>query len=191
MAAVLVEYLDAAEPLSFEDVAAQARIDGEEERDFVESVVIPGARQAAETKTGAAIRKARYIERLPAFPAGDFPLSIGQVTAVDSVTWRSASGDTLVLDPSLYEVIQEGRETRLAPIGTTPWPNASAVTITYQAGADLAHFPTVRSWMLLAAGWAYDQRELFALAQGRQAIEEMPSGFADALLAPITVPPRF
>lgn len=190
MAAVLVEYLDEAEPLTYDDVAAQARIDGNDEQDFVTSVVIPAARQAAETKSGAAIRKARYTERLAAFPAGEFPLSVGQVTEVESVTWRSASGDTAPLDQSLYEVIQAGRETLLAPLGKR-WPRAVAVTITYQAGTDLAKFPSVRTWMLLAAAWAWDQRELFLVAQTRQAVMEMPAGHADTLLHPITVPPRF
>lgn len=190
MAAVLVEYIDDAEPLTYEDVVTQARIDGDDERDFIESIVIPAARQAAETKSGAAIRKARYVERLAVFPAGDFPLSVGQVTEVEGVTWRSASGDTATLDPSLYEVIQAGRETLLAPLGKR-WPGAVAVTITYQAGADLAKLPSVRTWMLLAASWFCDNRELFLLAQTRQAVMEMPSGFADALLHPITVPPRF
>jgi hypothetical protein len=37
MAAVLIEYLDDAEPLTFEDVAIQCRIDGDEEREFIEA----------------------------------------------------------------------------------------------------------------------------------------------------------
>ncbi|MPW17880.1 hypothetical protein GCT13_13270 [Paraburkholderia sp. CNPSo 3157] len=190
MGAVLVEYLDDMEPLTYEDVAAQARIDASDESSFITSIIIPGARQAAETKSGAAIRKGRYTERLPAFPVGDFPLSIGQVTEVESVSWRSASGETATLDPSSYEVIQVGRETRLAPLGSQ-WPRAAAVTFTYQAGTDLDKFPSVRAWMLLAAAWFYDNRELFLIAQTRQAVMEMPTGFADALLHPITVPPRF
>jgi uncharacterized phiE125 gp8 family phage protein len=190
MAAVLVEYIDEAEPLTYEDVAAQARIFGDDEQDFVTSIVIPGARQAAETKSGAAIRKARYTERLAAFPVSDFPLSVGQVSKVECVTWRSPSGDTATLDPSSYEVIQAGRETLLAPL-VRHWPRATAVTITYQAGTDISKFPSVRAWMLLAASWFYDNRELFLLAQTRQSVMEMPAGFADTLLDPITVPARF
>lgn len=188
MAAVLVEYLDDAEPLSFEDVAAQCRIDDDAEREFVESVVIPGARQAAESKSGAAIRKARYVERLAGFPLGEFPLSVGQALSVDSVEVRDASAGTTTLDPGAYELVQLGRETLIAPSAAARWPHARAVTITYQAGIDIALYPSVRSWMLLAAAWAYDHRELFSEGQ---AIAEMPGGYADVLLLPITVPPRF
>jgi hypothetical protein len=42
--------------------------------------------------------------------------------------------------------------------------------------------------MLLAAAWAYENQELFSSGQS---VVAMPGGFADALLIPITVPPRF
>ncbi|MDR5833352.1 hypothetical protein [Caballeronia sp. LZ034LL] len=188
MAAVLLEYLDDTEPLAFEDVAAQCRIDDEDERDFIERIVIPGARQAAESKSGAAVRKARYVERFNGFPQGDFALSIGQVLCVENIQSRTGSEALTTLDPSNYEIVQLGRETLLAPAYNSSWPEASAVFITYRAGIDLARYPSVRSWMLLASAWAYDHRELFARGQG---INEMPGGYADVLLAPICVPSRF
>ncbi|AOI88977.1 hypothetical protein [Burkholderia pseudomultivorans] len=188
MAAVLVEYLDDVEPLTFEEVAIQCRIDDEDERQFVENIVIPGARQAAERKSGAAIRKARYVERLAGFPAGEFSLSVGQVLGVDSIEARDATGFASTLDPGGYEVVQLGRETLCAPLGTARWPHASVVTITYRAGIDIDKHPSVRSWMLLAAAWAYDHRELFSEGQ---TVAQMPDGYADLLLDSITVPPRF
>ncbi|MDR5777548.1 MULTISPECIES: hypothetical protein [unclassified Caballeronia] len=187
MAALLLKYLDA-EPLTFEDVAAQCRIDDEDERDFIERTVIPGARQAAESKSGAAIRHARYVERFASFPRGEIPLSTGQVLTVESVQSRIASEELTTLDSNTYEVVQLGRETLLAPKANRAWPDASTVLITYQAGIDLSRYPSVRSWMLLAAAWAYDHRELYARGQ---AIGEMPGGYADVLLAPICVPSRF
>ncbi|KVH55278.1 hypothetical protein [Burkholderia cepacia] len=188
MAAVLIEYLDDAEPLTFEDVAIQCRIDGDEEREFIEHTVIPGARHAAERKSGAAIRKARYFERLAGFPRGDFPLSIGQVLSVDSIEIRDATGAASTLDPKGYELVQLGREAWCAVLGSADWPHARAVTITYQAGIDIDKHPSVRSWMLLAAAWAYDHRELFSEGQG---VAQMPEGYSDLLLDSITVPPRF
>lgn len=187
MAAVLVEYLGDAEPLTFEDVASQCRIDDDDERAFIEQVVIPGARQAAESKSGAAIRKARYVERLGFFPKGEIPLSVGQVFAMDAVAVRSMSGERLTLREAEFELVQLGRETILVPLNGH-WPTVGAPTLTYRAGIDLEHFPSVRSWMLLAAAWAYENRELFSSGQS---IVAMPSSFADALLTPITVPPRF
>ncbi|MDR5756498.1 hypothetical protein [Caballeronia sp. LZ035] len=187
MAAVLLEYLDV-EPLTFEDVAAQCRIDDEDEREFIERIVIPGARQAAESKSGAAIRKARYVERFAGFPQGDLVLSIGQILTVDSIQSRTASEALTTFDPNSYETVQLGRETLLTLFNGSSWPTASAVFITYQAGIDLERYPSVRSWMLLSAAWAYDHRELFA---NGQAIAAMPGGYADVLLAPICVPARF
>lgn len=187
MAAVLVEYLDDAEPLSFEDVSAQCRIDDEDEREFIERMVIPGVRQAAESKTGAAIRKARYVERLGAFPKGEIPLSVGQVFAVETVAIRSTSGEQFTLGEARFELIQLGRETLLAPVGGH-WPPVGTPTLTYRAGIDLDRFPSIRLWMLLSAAWAYENRELFSSGQS---VVAMPGGFADALLDPITVPPRF
>lgn len=188
MAAMLVEYLDQFEPLTFEDIAAQCRIDDHAERDFIERVVIPGARQAAETKSGAAIRKARYAEHLAGFPLGAFPLAIGQVLSVDGIEYRVDSLELMALDSSAYKLLQLGSETLIAPSDKTCWPDASAVTIKYQAGVDIERYPSVRSWILLAAAWAYDHRELFAKGQ---TITEMPGGYADVLLAPICIPPRF
>jgi hypothetical protein len=206
MAAVLIEYLDEAEPLTFDDVASQDRIDGTAEQSFVETIIIPAARQMAETKSGAAIRKARYVERLGRFPEifrvppfrqvahhrdFEFALAVGQVVEVDSITWRAQSGDISTLDPDGYELIQLGRETLLAPAYGKLWPRATEVTITYQAGADLSKYPGAKAWMLLAAAWAIENRELFLVAATRSAVMEMPAGYADALLGPITVPPRF
>ncbi|WP_174904246.1 hypothetical protein [Burkholderia pseudomultivorans] len=187
MGAVLLEYLDDAEPIAFEDVAAQCRIDDDDEREFIEHVLIPGARQAAESKSGAAIRNARYVERLGAFPRGEIPLSVGQVFAMESVAIRSDSAVPLTLSEAQYELIQLGRETLLAPVNGR-WPSAGAPTLTYRAGINLDRFPSVRAWMLLAAAWAYENRELFSSGQS---VIAMPSGFADALLDPVTVPPRF
>lgn len=188
MAAVLIQYLDDVEPLTYDDVAAQCRIDDDDERDFIEQIVIPSARQAAESKSGAAIRKARYVERHVAFPQGALSLSVGQVLCVEKLEIRDTSGQSSTLAASKYELVQLGRETLLAPLSEYQWPDVSAVTITYQAGIDLFRYPSVRYWMLLAAAWAYDHRELFARGQ---AVAAMPDGYADVLLAPICVPTRF
>src|SRR5438132_5766197 len=91
------------EPLTFADVAAQCRLDGEAERPFIESILIPAARQLAEQKTGAAIRPARYLETFPWFPAIlSLPLGLGQVIKVEQVRYRSVLNGELVWDPAAY-----------------------------------------------------------------------------------------
>lgn len=186
MPAVLVEYLED-EPVSLEAFDAQARVISDDERQYVESVILPGARQAAETRSGAAIRSARYAERLVRFPAGEIILSIGQVTEIERIEWRDSRGVMVPLVPEAYELVSDGRESRLAMLGGGAWPVASAVKILVKAGTDLEKHPSVRQWILLAAAWMYEQRELF----GAKEIFEMPQGYADGLLASIAVLPRF
>ena len=77
------------------------------------------------------------------------------------------------------------------------WPQtadvANAVSIVYRAGmlpADFASaFPSVIHWILLACGWAYENREMFLI--GKTAAIEMPASYVDSLLEPITVSTRF
>ncbi|WP_213305964.1 hypothetical protein [Paraburkholderia sacchari] len=189
MGAVLMEYLGD-EPLTLDDVMAQCRLDdaSELERELIETTWIPAARQAAETRTGSAIRPGVYRERLASFPVGHFALALGQVNKIRSVEWRSADGAVGELEDSAFELIHMGNESLIASSSDAAWPLAAAVTLTYEAGIDIARFPSVRHWLLLTVGWAYEQRELYNVGQ---AIESMPTDYTDSLLAPIRVPPRF
>ncbi|MBI3690120.1 MAG: phage gp6-like head-tail connector protein, partial [Mycolicibacterium aromaticivorans] len=56
----------ASEPVSLDEAKVQARIDSDltDDDGFIQATLIPGARQLAETRTGAAIRPARYRQRL-------------------------------------------------------------------------------------------------------------------------------
>ncbi len=189
MSITLIEYLGE-EPLRFEDVAAQCRLDGEAERAFIESTLIPAARQLAEQKTGAAIRPARYQETFPWFPATlSLPLGLGQVTKVEQLRYRSVLNGELVWDPAAYRLHYGSRTSWVEPVDQ--WPvtarSTEAVCIEYRAGLDLAHRPSVKQWLLLACAWLFEQRELYLVNQA----QPMPDAFADTLLADITVLPRF
>lgn len=193
MAATLVGYLDdSEEPLAFADIDTQCRLDGDEsERDWIEAVLIPGARQAAEAKTGVAIRAARYVERLKGFPADEWLLDRGHVIEIESIEYRDEHGNAQTLDLDDYELATVGNESLVERLNLHRWPRAKSVTITYTAGTEIGLYPGVKQWMLLAAGILYDQRELFLVSQSRQSITEFPESFADYLLVPISVPPRF
>jgi uncharacterized phiE125 gp8 family phage protein len=182
MAAVLVSWIEDAEPISVAEVKAQARILSGAEDALIADIIIPAARQLAETRTGAAIRKGIYRETVKAFPNGDLTLGKGRAFEVVSFTCAAA-----IVPSSDYELLQLGNDSVLGRTNT--WPAGGPVAIEYKAGVDLADFPTVKQWMLLACAWAFEQRELFA--HGQQAFAEMPSSYVDALLAPLQVPPRF
>ncbi|RJF99019.1 hypothetical protein [Noviherbaspirillum saxi] len=184
MTAVLVSWADANEPVTLADVAAQCRIDADDaeaEKDLIEKLIIPGARQLAETRSGAAIRKGTYREILRSFPEDEFPLSKGQATEVTSLKCGGA-----VVNPTTYQLINLGKESLLSP--SASWPASGTVEIEYEAGIDLEEYPSVKQWILMACAWAYSQRGLLLTGQK---VEEMPSSYVDSLLDPICTPPRF
>lgn len=157
------------EPLSLAEVKRHCRVDGDEEDELFEFAIIPGARALAESKTGAAIRHVRRCETVT-LPG---PLEVGQVLQVESVTVDGA--------PVVFTCAEAGRRTVVAADGLQ---GAQAV-VTYTAGIALEQHPSVRSWMLLACGAAYAQREIIAPGQ---ALQEMPRHYTDTMLASIDVP---
>ncbi|VEI25167.1 head-tail connector protein [Bordetella bronchiseptica] len=173
MAAVLVEYLpDGKEPVSVDEVKHNSRIDGDAEDQFIETVLIPAARQLAETRAGAAIRPARYRDLLPSLAS--FPLSLSQVREIDSIVVDGAE-----IPQNAYSLIELGKQTLI----DVPGYRGSGGLVTYQAGIeDMNAYPSVKSWILLAAGWLYENRDMAA---------ELPAGFLAVFLTPISQPPRF
>lgn len=177
-------WLDDAEPLTAAQVARQGRLDPDvaaDSSDYITTVIIPAARQAAESRAGSAIRKARYRDTLERIPAV-VTLDMGQAYQVESV----AIADT-VLDSAAYELVSGVGEPRLRPTGAD-WGAQGRMVVEYQAGIDIANYPSVLQWMLLAAGWMLEQPSMFSLAD---AVQAMPQGYLDNLLAPISVVPRF
>ncbi|WP_211475041.1 hypothetical protein [Collimonas humicola] len=183
MAATLLSWVDEKEPVTFDDVRAQCFIDADDEnaKYLIETNIIPAARQLAETRTGSAIRRGKYRETLKLFPTGDFTLSKGRATKILKVTCGGLDvsvGDFLLLDI--------GGDMIVSPISGSA--GAGPAYIEFEAGIDIAAFPSVKQWILLACGWAFEQRELLLAGQP---IQEMPASYVDSLLQPITTPPRF
>lgn len=199
-----VEFLAGAEePVTLAEAKANARVEVDItfDDDLFTQLLIPGARQLAETRTGACIKAARWKQRLPGFPklGQAIPITHTLCTAVESLTYlpngATTGRATLTLDTD-FEAVQVENETRLAPVATT-WPTAGqslrAVEITYTAGlprADLtARYPSLRQWILMAIAWGYDNRTLF-IADGA-GFTQLPDSYHLQLLDPIAVRPRF
>lgn len=191
-----------AEPVTKEDVKGHARwdLDNTIADNEITNVYIPGARQLAETRTGSAIRPARYIQRLMEFPkdGGTFAITHGLVMEIESITYLDGSGARRSLDASAFTDAVIDRETLVEPVGGM-WPQTTrslrGVEVTYTAGitpaALTANYPTVRHFILMACAWALEQPEMFVLSKGRQGYQELPPDYLAGLLDPITLRTRF
>lgn len=170
---MIVEYLATDEPLTLDEVKAQCRLDGDAEDAYLSGVIIPGARALAESKSGSAIRAARYSDTVQ--DVGSCVLSMGGVTAVESV--KVDGVDVAFTDAA------EARRTYI----TAPGSAGKKGVITYTAGIDIDNHPGARAWMLLICGWLYAQREMLVGTP----INEPPPHIAESLLASIAVPAGF
>lgn len=168
-----------------EDVAAHRRNDSVlVEADLLRDIIIPGVVAQCEARTGAAIQAARYIETWPAGYASGHALDIGQAHTVESVDLVSADGAPVPSGAAHY-LQQEMRESYLHFPNGRP---AGVLQITYQAGVDLAAYPSVRTWLLMQVGTVYAQRETLVVGA---TVAELPSSFLDSMLSDIELPPRF
>lgn len=208
------------EPISLDSALLQARVDTDSpDAAQIEAIFIPGARSLAETKTGSAIRLAKFRQVMSAFPwsgqngSGSYfssPFSRQTVSApikivhglaqnITSITYIDVDGATQTLDPSLYVFTgSSDANMEVVPAFGKSWPATAAVSnavvVDYVAGlkpSEIASkYPSVIQWILLATTWAYENRQLMSNGN-KETFNEMPSSYVDTLLDPIRVVPRF
>lgn len=154
------------------------------ESDLLEQIVIPGVVAQCESRTGAAIQEARYVELWQPHRKSGEALDTGQAFLIETVEVLAQDG-TSTVSAAPRVLLREQRETFLTFPDGRP---EGVLRITYKAGADLAAYPGVRNWLLMHIGTVYAQRE--SMVQGG-AVVELPGQFLDHMLAEITVPPRF
>lgn len=154
------------------------------EATMLADIIIPGVVAQCESRTGAAIREARYVETWPASRSSGHALDVGQAHTVESVDVLGADGAKVAAGLGHY-LQQEQRESMLHFSAGRP---PGTLRITYLAGLDLDAYPAVRNWLFLNIGTVYAQRESMVIGAS---VVELPSGFLDHMLAEITVPPRF
>lgn len=170
--ATLVSYTGD-EPLTPGEVKAHCRVDSDDEDAYITDVVIPGARSLAESRTGSIIRKGTFTESIKVGES----LSVGQVMSVDAVEIEGVE--------VAFTVSEKGRRTIVQSAGN----EGKEAVVSFTAGTDVAQYPGVKSWLLLAAAWMYSHREI--MTAGPNAFNEMPKSYVDALLVPIEVPAPF
>lgn len=171
--------------LTLAQVAYQCRIEPEDmQPELVEQIIIPGVTAQCESRTGAAIRQATYVEDWSENYRSGSALDVGQATAIQSVQVLAEGGSVVDLDGP-FDLRQGSHESYLHFWGQRP---RGELRIRYTAGVDFDAYPGVRSWLLMAAATAWEQRGLLVVGQS---LAEIPASFVDHLLADITVPPRF
>jgi hypothetical protein len=171
--------------LTLEQVAYQCRLEPEDTvPELIEQIIIPGVTAQAEERTGAGIRLAEYEEEWPAHYPSGHSLDIGQARTVVAISQILADGSEQELAVAYY-LRNRGKESFLFFPDGRP---GGELLIRYQAGTDLDVVPSVRTWLLMQAATAHENRETLVIGT---ILAELPASMLDTLLAPITVPPRF
>lgn len=182
----------ASEPLDLATVKLHRRIDADiSSDDALLTSLIVSSRQQAEHRTGRALVTQQWRLGLDTFPADSLELPLPPLQSVQSVTYLDINGTRQTLADTEYEVITDELVGRLVPAYGKDWPACRAhpgsVQVTFTCGyGDASAVPgSIKSWMLLAIGAWYENRE--ALATG-QPVMELPRAFWEGLLDPYWVP---
>lgn len=181
------------EPVTLEEVMAQAVIDGSLE-DMLLEIDISAARAHGEALTNRSWAPQTLEVVLDGFPAGRIKLPRGPVTTVVSAVYLDVNGAEVTLDQSLYDANTEASVAWVAPVYGGSWPvtanKPNAVRVRYKAGWPTSGFPpALKLWMLISVASFCAQREnhIVGYSVGMK-VASMPRGFCDSLLDPFILP---
>ncbi len=152
--------------------------------------LIVSARQQAEQRTGRALITQKWEQTLDRFPVDSIELANPKLVSVESVTYLDADGNRQTLASTEYQVVTDELIGRILPAFGKVWPSCRiqpgsvAINFTCGYGAAAAVPASIKSWMLLAIGTWYGQRE--GIITGT-IVAELPRDFFAALLDPYWV----
>ena len=178
------------EPLTLADAKQHLRVDISDDDALITALIVT-ARQQAEHRTGRAFVTQQWRLGLDQFPDDSLELPLPQLQSVQSVTYLDSNGGRQTLAGSEYDVITDELVGRIVPAYGKSWPDCrvtpGSVQVSYTCGygAAAAVPASIKSWMLLAIGAWYENRE--ALSSG-QPVVELPRCFWNGLLDPFYVP---
>lgn len=195
------------EPVSLSDVKSHLRITESSQDTLISGLLIPTARQRAETITRRALCTQTWelvadqfagpslvgiaYGRAYTLPAHALLIDKCPVQSVTSIKYTAMDGSTVTMTPSDYIADLTSEPTRITPvfgkIWPIPMPQIASVRVRFVAGyGAAADVPAaVRSWMLLYIGALFENRELIAVLQ-RGMVAELP--FVEGLLDGYRVP---
>jgi len=172
------------EPVSLAEAKAHCRVDGNDD-DALITALIRAARESAEHETGRALCTQTRELVLDAFPEA-FILRGAPVQSIVSIKYLDLDGIEQTLDPVDY-ILDNDSEPGFAVVGYGKgWPatqaTINAVRLRYVCGyAAAVDVPeSIKSWMLLAIGTLYAQRETMVDPKS----QSLPDRFWRRLLDP-------
>lgn len=175
----------AAEPVTVDEIKLAGRITGTALDARITSL-IPAARRLAESLTGRALILQTWECVLDAFPENDLRIGMLPIQSVTSVKYFDPDGVLQTMDPGDYVLDVDTLPGWLLPAYGVSWPatrcQAQAVTVRFVAGygntgADVP--AELKEWITVQVCAAIEHPT--RLSHGN-IIQELPRGFADALL---------
>lgn len=170
-------------PVSLAEARAQCRIDHADE-DALLSRLIKMATEQAEVRTGRVFVTRKFRLTLSTFPEDSLDVPCPPLVGVQEISYLNADGSRVVCDAGDYQVVTDELLGRVLPGWGKFWPSCrnlpGSVRVDFTAGYGAApDVPSsVQSWILLAVGTLYSQRE--AIVSGTFA--QLPPAFWDSLL---------
>ena len=155
-------------------------------------MLIPAARERAETYTGRAWITQTWTLTLDRFPAWTIPLPRPPLVSVTSITYVDGDGDTQTLSSSLYRVSTNtggGAPGRITPAYGEVWPTirnlTDAVTIVYVAGYGAASSVprAAKQAILLTVGNWFANREPVVVGVSASEVPQNAKWLLDSLRA--------
>jgi uncharacterized phiE125 gp8 family phage protein len=155
------------------------------------AILIPSARNAAETITRRALLPQTWDLVLDRFPQWELIVPKPTLQSITSISYVDTLGVTQTLAASEYLVDVKSEPGRITPAFGKVWPSTrwqtGAVTVRFVAGyADVASVPAcVKNWMLLRIRTLWDNRKQLVIDSS--GLVELPASFVDGLLDAVRV----
>lgn len=173
------------EPVTTAEAKLVCRVDDDiTADDTLIARLIKAARAQCEHLLDRTIVTTQYERSLDAFPDGGIKLAWPYVSAINSVTYIDAAGDSQTLSSSLYTLDNRELPGWCLEAEDTVWPatlaTANAVRVLFTCGWGEGSVPEdVQSWILARVATMYKFREHIASGV---TINELPRGHGDGLL---------
>lgn len=187
---LILKVAPAEEPVTLVEAKLHCRVDHTAD-DTLITGLIAAARQQAEHRTGRALVTQQLEYTQDSFVASEICLPRPALISVQTVKYLDAYGVLQTLANTEYQVITSELAGRIVPAYGKAWPfgrlQPDALVINYTAGYGAASAvpASIKSWMLIAIGTWYSQREGVITST---TVAELPREFFAALLDPYWVP---